>query len=101
MSELEPERLERRLIEVEIGLEITEMLGILPNIGPRIRAAVVLRVDALRREEIVLDELEIGVEAQRLVVDVTLPRIRADHQRRNAQAVPVLVDGRRRHMVVE
>ena len=43
----------------------------------------------------------VGVEAERLVVDVALLGVRADHQPRHPQAVAVRVDRRRHDVVVE
>jgi hypothetical protein len=52
-------------------------------------------------QEVVLDELVVGVEGEGLVVDVPLLRVGADHQARHAQAVAVGVHGRRCDVIVE
>ena len=60
--------------------------------GPRVGTAVGRGIEALPTEEAVLDELQVGVEAQRLVVDHALLRVRTDEEARHAEAVTVLVD---------
>ena len=92
---------ERRLLEVELAREVPEDRGVLAHVGPRIGALVRLRVEPLPAEEVVLDELEVRVETQRLMVDVPLLRVRADHETRHTQAVAVLVGFRRSNVVVE
>ena len=80
----------------------------LPRIGALSRTSgrgsgrpSVARVEPPAAEEVVLDELRVGVEAQRLVIDVAALRVRADHDPRYAQAVTVHVDPRRHDVVVE
>jgi hypothetical protein len=43
-----------------------------------IGSVVGCRIDSLTAQEVVFDELEVGVEAQRLVVDVAVAGVRAD-----------------------
>ena len=86
----------RRLVEVEVLREVAEDRHVLPHVRARIGPAVGARVEALAVEEEVLDELEVRVEAERLVVDVAALRVRADDEPRHADAVAVLVDVRRR-----
>ena len=52
--------------------EVAEHRRVLAHVGPRVGAAVGRWVEPLAAEEVVLDELGVGVEAQRLVVDVAL-----------------------------
>jgi hypothetical protein len=52
-------------------------------------------------EEAVLDELEVGVLAQDLVVDVAALGIGADHEGRNAEPIALPIDHRRIDVVVE
>src|SRR5207247_1479122 len=95
-AELRPQRqIERRtrgLREVEVAPEVAEDLRALPHVGPWVGPAVGRRVDALPVEEVVLNELQIRIEAQNLMVDVSALRVRADHEPRHAQAVAVRVD---------
>jgi hypothetical protein len=51
-------------------------------------------------QEVVLDELQVRVEAERLVVDEAPARVRADDEPRYAEAVAVLVDVGRDDVVV-
>src|SRR5579862_1953872 len=90
--EREDQRRPRLPGEVEVAHEVTEDGLALADVGPRVGPAVGLRVEALTAEEIVLDELEVGVEAERLVVDVAAAGVGADHEGRNAQAVALAVD---------
>src|SRR5205085_8534366 len=63
------ERAPRLLPEVEVLDEIAEDLRVLADVGATVRPPVGLRVDAPSVQEVVLDELEVGVEAEGLVVD--------------------------------
>ena len=54
------------------------MEHILADRGARVRAAIGLRVEPLPTQEVIFDELEISVETQCLVVNVTLLGIRTD-----------------------
>src|SRR3954447_10378266 len=89
------------LREVELAEKVAEGLHVLADDGAGIGAAVGLRVDALPAEEVVLDELEVRVERERLVVDVVVPRPRADQQAGHAEPIALAVDRRRRDVVVE
>src|SRR5437588_158942 len=64
-------------------------------------AAVGLGVEPLSAEEVVLDELGVGVEAQRLVIDEPPLRVGANHECRHLQPIPVLVHVRWPDVVVE
>src|SRR5436309_15694127 len=98
---IQNERWARPLREVEVARERAEDRFVLADVGARIRAAVGARVDALATEEVVLDELDVGVEAERLMVDEALASVGADHEAGDAKPVAVAVDARRRHVVVE
>jgi hypothetical protein len=89
------------LREVKVVGQVAEDRLVLADVGTRIGTPVGLRIDALTTEEVVLDELHVGVEAERLVVDVALLRVGADHQPRDAQPVAQGVDLGRLHAVVE
>jgi hypothetical protein len=69
----EDDRRARFLVEVEIGGQVAEDPAVLTDIGARIGAAVRLRVEPRSVQEVVLDELVVGVERQGLVIDVTRP----------------------------
>jgi hypothetical protein len=60
----------RRLREVEVPHQVAEDRFVLAHAGTWIGAAVGRRVEALAAEEDILDELQVSVEAERLVVDV-------------------------------
>src|SRR5699024_4114002 len=49
--------------EVEVAFEVAEDRLVLAYVGPRVGSAVGARVDPLAVQEVVLDELEVGVEA--------------------------------------
>src|SRR5579859_6250068 len=91
----------RLLAEVEVLRQVAEDRAVLPDIWPAIRAPVGLRVEALAGQEVVLDELEVSIERQRLVVDVARLRVGADHDGRYPQSVAEAVDLGRGHVVVE
>jgi hypothetical protein len=81
--------------------EVAEHPFVLADVGTRVRAPVGARIEAGAAEEVVLDELQVRVEAQHLVVDVAALRVRADDDARDAQSVAVPVDARRADVVVE
>jgi hypothetical protein len=89
------------LREVEVAREIAQQLQVLPHERTGVGASVGSRVDARAAEEVVLDELQVRIEAQRLVVDVPPPRVRADHEGRDPHAVAGDVDGRWGYVIVE
>src|SRR6202165_3854389 len=91
----------RCLVEIEIGGEIPQNLETFPDVGSRIGSAIGVGVDPLTVQERVFDELVVGIEAENLVVDVALLRVRADDDAGHAQAVTIDVDRRWYHMVVE
>src|SRR5207302_1540890 len=73
----------RALAEVEIGDEIPETGVVLPDVGPGVGPAVGAWVEPGAAEEIVLDELEVGVERERLVVDESAPGVWRDDETRD------------------
>src|SRR3954447_3025257 len=77
---LQQQRPPRPLREVEVVPQVAEQLGVLADGRARVGAAVRPRVEPRAAEEVVLDELQVRVEAQRLVVDDAAPRVRADHE---------------------
>src|SRR5207245_559322 len=68
----------RRCREVELLRQVAEFVRLLTHGRPGVRSAVGLRVEAGAAEEVVLDELQVRVEGERLVVDVATPGIRTD-----------------------
>src|SRR3954454_2384089 len=84
---VQDQRTPRRLAEVELAPEVAELLGVLPDVGARVGAAIGGRVQPLAAEEVVLDELQVRVEAQRLVVDLALTGVRADEQAGDPHAI--------------
>lgn len=75
--------------------------GVLAHIWTGIGAAICFRVKARAAQKIILDELEVGVKAQRLVIDEALPGIGADNQVWYAQTVAILINLWWYHMVIE
>jgi hypothetical protein len=66
--------------KVEVLTEVSEDVGFLPNTWPWIRPSVGLGIESGTIEEDVLDELEVGVKAQRLLDDESFPRVGTDDQ---------------------
>ena len=64
------ERRPRLLVKLKSFARSPRIFAFSRTVGPRVGAAVGRRVEPRAVEEVVLDELEVGVEAQRLVVDV-------------------------------
>src|SRR5262245_8575552 len=100
-ARFQDERPPRLLVEVEVPGEVPEDADPLAHGRARIRPPVRLLVESLLTQEVVLDELRVGVEAQCLVVDVALSGVRADHEPGHAQAVAVPVHHRRNDVVVK
>src|SRR5437870_5355228 len=98
---VENERVPRLLREVEVLDEIAEDRRVLAYVWARVGPSVGSWIEPLSVQEVVLDELDVRVEAQRLVVDEASPCIGADHESGDAEPVAVFVDRRRRDMVVE
>lgn len=73
--------------EVEVVDQVAKLGHVFPHVRTGVRPSVSLRVKSLTMQEIVLDKLEIGVEAQRLVVDITAFRVRTDDKSRHADTV--------------
>jgi hypothetical protein len=88
----EDERWPRLLAEVKSWAMLPRIFAFSRTSGresgrPSVRGSIRLAV-----QEVVLDELEVGVEAEGLVVDVAPLRVGADHERRHAQPVALAVD---------
>jgi len=75
------ERGDRVLAEVEGGPHVAQGWIVLPNVGSGVRPSIGRGIEPLALQEVVLDELHVCVEGQRLVVDQACPGIGADHQR--------------------
>src|SRR6267154_6336804 len=58
-----------RLAEVEVVEQIPEDRGVLADVGPGIGPAIGRGVEPGAAEEVVLDELQVGVAAEDVVVD--------------------------------
>ena len=57
------------LIKIEVLRQIAKLRSILPHVRTRIRSTIRVRVEPLPVQKIILDELDEGVKAQRLMVD--------------------------------
>ena len=57
------------LVEVEVGGEVPQLRVRVAHVRPRIGTAVGPGIKALTAQEVILDELDYRVEAERLVVD--------------------------------
>src|SRR5207244_8213191 len=92
---------QRRLVEVELAREIAEPWHALADRRAGVGSPVARRIQTLAAEEPILDQLEVGVERERLVVDHAATGPRADEQAGDADAVSVLVDPDGLRVVVE
>src|SRR5579863_4741326 len=84
-------RTARRLVEIEICAQIAELRRVFAHVGTAVGAAIGFRIDALAVEEVVFNELHVGVVTQRLMIDKTTAGVRTDHDARHPNAVAVLV----------
>src|SRR5581483_10071468 len=91
----------RRLSEIEVLQQVAELRESLADIRARVWAAIGPGVKALATEEIVFDELDVGIKAQYLVINVSLLGIGADHETGYPQAVAIFVDTWRRDVIIE
>jgi len=73
----------RRLAEVEVARQVTQLGRCFAHVRARIGTPVGGGIEAPAAQEVVLDELRVRVEAERLVVDVAALGVGADHQSRN------------------
>src|SRR4051794_12288518 len=80
------QRRPRLLAEVEVADEVAEDRHVLAHGRARIGPTVSPRVEPFPVQEVVLDELHVGVEAQDLVVDEPTPGVGRDDEPGNAQA---------------
>src|SRR5579884_3660351 len=94
-------RWSRRLGEVEVLSQVAEHWRGLAHVWTRVRTTVGPRIEPLAVEEVVLDEPQVGVVAQRLVIEVPVLGVGADHQPRYPDPQAELVDAGRYHVVVE
>src|SRR5436305_15311662 len=76
-------------------------MSVLTHVRPGVGPSIGVRVEPLPAEEVVLDELQVGAEAEPLMVDVPLPRVGADHQAGDTEAVAEPVDHRRLDVAIE
>src|SRR5215471_4975245 len=65
------DRRSRLLAEVEVRVQVAQDARVLADVRARVGAAVGLRVEPRSVQEVVLDELVVGVEGQDLGVDVS------------------------------
>src|SRR6516165_10674865 len=72
------------LVEVEVVHEVAELGNGLAHSRTWIGTSVGVRVQACAAEEVVLDELQVGVVAERLMVDEPFLRVRRNHEARHA-----------------
>src|SRR5947209_8857223 len=91
----------RKLPEVEVLAEISEQQVVLADVGPGVWAAVGGGIQPFAAEEVVLDELVVGIVAEYLMVDVAAARVRADDDSGHAEAEAVAIDGGGYHVVIE
>jgi CspA family cold shock protein len=66
------------LVEVGVVRNVAEEWLVLAHVGAGVGAAVCSRVDACAAEKVVFDELEVGVEAECLLIDVALSRANSE-----------------------
>src|SRR2546421_8560636 len=97
----EDHRWQRGLVEVEVVDQVAQLGSVFADGRARVGAAIVAGIDPLSFKKVVLNELDVGVKAQSLVVDVTLLGVRADHECRHSQSVTIRIHAWRRYMVVE
>src|SRR5579859_4613323 len=90
-----------RLCEIEISGQVAQNSRILPHIWTRIGTPIGLRIEPRATQEIILDELEVGIKAQGLVIDEALPGIGADDQAGHTQPIAIRIYLRRLHMIIE
>src|SRR5262249_42477390 len=85
------ERLAWRLGEVEVLVKAAQHRQRLPDVTTRAAAAVGLGGEPGAAEEVIFDELQVGVSAERLMVDVALLGVWGDDQRGDTEPVAVPV----------
>lgn len=67
------------LDEVEIAVRFLKTDAFSRTSGSWVGAFIAFRVEMPAMEEVILNELEVGVKAEGLVIDVTAPGIGADY----------------------
>ena len=60
-----------RLTEVEVRGEVPKAACALAHVWSRVRASVGTRIEAPAFQEVILDELQVRIETQGLMIDVT------------------------------
>jgi hypothetical protein len=100
-AERQDQRRTRSLVEVEVAAQIARKGQVLAHIRPGVGPPVRPWVKPLSAQEIVLDELVVGVEGHRLMVDEAAARVGADDERGHAEPVAVAAYRRRVYVVVE
>src|SRR5450759_852099 len=73
--------------EVEICGDVSEDADIFSDVWPWVGPTVGAGINALTAEQILLDELVVGVERECLVIDIPLLGVGADDHGRHSQAV--------------
>src|SRR5437660_10236744 len=92
---------QRLAIEVKLIDQITKLRNIFPHGGTGIGPPVSFWIDPHSTQEIVLNELQVSIEAQHLVIDVPAFSIGRNQQSRHAKTVAILVHFRRYNMIVK
>ena len=80
------QRREGGLAEIEVLGQVAQDRLVLADVGPGIWAPIGRGIKPGAAEEVVLDELQVGVAAVCLVVDVTPPGVGRDDHGRHTQA---------------
>src|SRR5271157_502801 len=100
-SWIQYQRRTRRLLEIEILSQIAENRCIFAYVRTRVGAVIRLRVNALAREKIIFNKLDIRVEAESLVINITSLCVRTDDETRHAESISVYIHCRRNHMIIK
>ena len=91
----------RCLRKVKVFAQVAQQRRILTHVRPRVSPPVSGRIQPLAASEIILDEFDVRVEAESLVIDEALARIRADNDSRNAQPIAKVIGSGRDDVIVE
>ena len=91
----------RGLVALEVGGDVAELRCDLADVGTGVGSSVGARVQPAPAQEVVFDELDDRVEAERLVVDEAAAGVGADDEGWDPDPVVVLVDVRWSDVVVE
>src|SRR5579871_4730972 len=85
------QRRPRRLGEVEVLHQVTQDSDVLTDRRSPVGSAIGRGIQALTLDKHVLDELEVGIEAQRLMIDESLLCVWANYQCWHAQSIAIFV----------